>query len=422
MTQKAISQRNKQNSGCGRLFLAVWGLGFFSAGAFFFWMIALSPYLSANAAASWPSANCRILSSRVVSHTDSDGDTSYSAKIEFEFTVDGSKHLGHRHSFSTMSGSSAAAKKIVSQFPPDAESVCYYDPTDPSQSVLSRELETSMIWISLFPLVFVVIGFFAMVAAVMGWGVGRKRNSNTAVSSAVSVFETDGNKFAGSRQQSKKITHPADLEDEQWSAPRKLKTKQSRWTALIIVWAFTAIWNGIVGAFVIALIFDSPGLWPRIGFLLFLTPFMLIGLFLLIMSFYTFLKLFTPRVEVALSTGAVSLGGEVDIAWEVVGRTGRLRSLKLEIQATQTAVYRRGTDTITDTEIFELIPVGDVTRQDEIRFGSKTVRIPERTMHTFEGTNNKITWSVIVHGEIRWWPDVFDSFPFRVKPTSIDES
>jgi hypothetical protein len=132
-----------------------------------------------------------------------------------------------------------------------------------------------------------------------------------------------------------------------------------------------------------------------------------------------FLKLFTPRVEVALSSGAVPLGGEVDIAWEVVGRTSRLRNLKLEVQAEQTAVYQHGTDTRTDTEIFEVIPIGEVTRQDDIRFGSATVRIPDTTMHTHEGPSNQVTWSVIVQGEIKWWSDVFESFPFRVKPESV---
>ena len=138
---------------------------------------------------------------------------------------------------------------------------------------------------------------------------------------------------------------------------------------------------------------------------------MLIGLLLFLMCLYMFLKLFTPRVEVALSSGAVPLGGEVDIAWEVVGRTSRLRNLKLEVQAEQTAVYH--------TEIFEVIPIGEVTRQDDIRFGSATVRIPDTTMHTHEGPSNQVTWSVIVQGEIKWWPDVFESFPFRVKPESV---
>jgi hypothetical protein len=422
MKQKAISERNKHKSGCGRLFIAVWGLGFFSFGVFFIWMTAISPYLSSQTAAPWPSADCKILSSKVESHTDGDGDTSYSPKIEFEFSVDGKTIVGDRHSFSKMSGSSSSANKIVDRYPKGSQSVCFYNPQDQSQSVLSREFEQSLIWMSLFPLIFVVIGAVAILASVMGWGFGKKRDSNTAVSAEISPLETDGTKIANQLRQSGTLTHAADLEDEQWSAPKKLKTEQSRLTAFLVTCAFAAFWNGIVGVFVGVLIFDSHGFWSSLGFLLFLTPFILIGLVLIFACVYMFLKLFTPQVEVALSTGAVPLGGEVDIAWEVIGRTSRLRNLKLEIQGEQTATYRHGTDTRTDTEIFEIIPVGEVTSQDHIRFGSVTVRIPEFTMHTHEGTNNKITWSVIVKGEIRWWPDVFESFPFRIKPISAYQS
>jgi hypothetical protein len=106
----------------------------------------------------------------------------------------------------------------------------------------------------------------------------------------------------------------------------------------------------------------------------------------------------------------------------VIGRTSRLQSLKLEVQAEQSATYRQGTDTRTDKEIFEVIPISNVTSQDAIRFGSATVQIPDSTMHTHEGTNNQVTWSVVVHGEIKWWPDVFESFPFRVKPVSDNVS
>jgi hypothetical protein len=418
MKQNAISERNNNMSGCGRLFIGFWGIGFCGFGVLFIWMTAVSPYLSSQAAASWTSANCKILSNKVESHTDSEGDTSYTPKIEFEFDVDGNKIRGDRHSFSTMSGSSASANKIVKRYRKGSESVCYYDPQDPSQSVLSREFEPAL-WIVLFPLIFVVIGSVAIAAAVFGWGCGKKSTPNAAVFADVSAFEADGFKITNQLAQWSSSTHTADLEDEQWTVPKKLKSEQPRWVALLFVFGFGAFWNCIVGVFVAAMIFDTQGFWPRIVFFLFLSPFMLIGLLLFLMCLYMFLKLFTPRVEVALSSGAVPLGGEVDIAWEVVGRTSRLRNLKLEVQAEQTAVYQHGTDTRTDTEIFEVIPIGEVTRQGDIRFGSATVRIPDTTMHTHEGPSNQVTWSVIVQGEIKWWPDVFESFPFRVKPESV---
>jgi hypothetical protein len=42
-------------------------------------------------------------------------------------------------------------------------------------------------------------------------------------------------------------------------------------------------------------------------------------------------------------------------------------------------------------------------------------------MHTFLGTNNQITWHLVVHGDIPLWPDVSVAFPLTVYPIPLDD-
>ena len=71
---------------------------------------------------------------------------------------------------------------------------------------------------------------------------------------------------------------------------------------------------------------------------------------------------------------------------------------------------------MTDVEVFHSLTVGQITESDQMEFGSCSIVIPPDMLHSFESENNKIIWLIKVHGEIRWWPDVKESFPFRVKP------
>jgi len=206
--------------------------------------------------------------------------------------------------------------------------------------------------------------------------------------------------------------HEGDIADQQWSVPKRLVRKQGRWVGLLLATVFAAIWNSFIGFFIF---FDMKQAdWFT---LLFMAPFVLVGLLLLFGIVYAALAIFNPEVEVALSTGAIAPGESVDIAWEVKGKAHKFKTLKIQLRGIQTAIYRRGTDTYTETEVFERIPILETSQTEEIEFGSTVVTIPAETMHTFDAQNNKIKWEVMVNGNIPRWPDVNESFEFRVKPS-----
>ena len=209
---------------------------------------------------------------------------------------------------------------------------------------------------------------------------------------------------------------PADSLDQEWADPRQLKMDTSRLAMFLIVLGIALFWNGILSIFAFGLFSEADWGWAMLFPALFMIPFLLIGLVLLLGVAYLFLAMFNPTVKIALSQGAVPLGGEVDLAWELEGRVGRIQELVIEVHAVQQVEYMQGTDTITDTETFELVEVIRTSDPQVMSFGSCLVRIPAESMHTFEADHNKILWTVEVRGQIPWSPDINESYPFRVTP------
>ena len=409
MNAKAISEK-KSNSGC---FQAVFGLIFFAAGVAFLWVIFLSPLIESLGAQDWPQADCRILKSEIKVKRDSDGDT-YKPIVEYQYIVAGRKYHGDRPTFEDVSASRKWAKRISDKYPVGSTSQCFYDPQEPGNSVLDRDYEISFYLMALFPLVFVGIGAAIFFGSIFGWkGKGKRPKTVSGKIRAKNSSFISPPTLPSQSSLTSDHLHAGDLLDQQWSVPKRLLPSQSRWGNLIGLMLFAGFWNTIVSCILYGVITDGKG-WFEI---LFLVPFVLVGIGMLLGVVYAFLAIFNPKVEVALSTGAVAPGESVDIAWEVKGNANKFKSLKILARARQSATYRRGTDTYIDDETFELIPILETSQTDEMEFGSTTITIPADTMHTFEADNNQITWEITVNGDIPWLPDVEEWFEFRVKPS-----
>jgi len=143
-----------------------------------------------------------------------------------------------------------------------------------------------------------------------------------------------------------------------------------------------------------------------------------IGVVLIGGAVYQFLAIFTPRPTLELSCGTISLGGAAELRWRVTGRTSRMDEFTVTLRGVEEAKYRKGTSTYTDRNTFyemELYRTSDAT---EIASGQVGFVLPQDTMHSFEAENNRILWSLDVHGRIRHWPDVKESFKVTVTPTA----
>jgi hypothetical protein len=398
--------------GCSTVGGILFGGIFFVAGGLFFWMVVINPVVLWIKAASWPVTEATITKATIEENHDSEG-SSYRAAFTYDYTVAGKPYSNDRYGLLQISGRRKSAKKLVDQHPVGSKTSVYYDPLDPRNSLMNRTPGMGLLF-GLIPLVFLLVG-----GGIIGWFVtGRHRTWSEK--QAAKIARQQGMIPAGLTGTDPAATAPLvfedDEKDQQFDKPLKLRPEQSRIAVLVGIGLFALFWNGIVSVFVYDL-FDTKKIGiGTIGLGLFLIPFVVVGLGSIVVWIYTFMTLFNPKVEIALSNGAVPIGGEVDLAWEVIGNTSRIRKLKIQIEGIESATYRRGTSTYTDTETFLVIPVVETDVKEEIQFGSHTITIPATTMHSLDTGDNQIKWLVKVLGDVPLWPDVSESLAFRVTP------
>ncbi len=377
--------------GCGLAFFGV----FVVAGLGFFVPFFLLPAFEALDARDWREVPATVVSSQVRAHSGDDG-TTYSVEVVYRYETGGRELHSDRYHF--LSGSSSGYKNkaaIVERYPEGAEVTAWVDPDNPGSAVLSRDFSSEWLF-GLLPLVFVFAGLGGMVLVWKGMRKVELREAAGIESWMPAEVDERSDLEAG-----------AQILEAQFSPAGKL--------GLTVF--FALVWNGITGAFVW-------GWWGTYqegsmdGCLtLFLIPFVLIGVLLLISVPYQFLASFNPRPVLRIDR-RLEPGSDATVNWHFKGRAGRVGRLRLTLLGEEKATYRQGTDTRTDTETFhqELLVDSDLVAQR----GSAPLPIPEDTMHSFEAPNNEIVWTLVLHGSIRMWPDVNDRFPLVVHPREID--
>ena len=379
--------------GCLILFFAV----FLLAGLAATYAMLLRPAVRILAARSWREAPCVVLSSRVVGHSDSDG-TTYSVDVLYSFSVDGRELKANRYSFMTGSTSGYDGKAaIVRRYPPGRRTVCYVNPNDPADAVLTREATPDM-WFGLLPLIFVAVGGGGMFFV---WRGARRKGGHPL------TFKATRRSQAGNLAAVPGSTGPVVL--------RSTGKRLGKFFGGVLVAAF---WNGIVSVFLWQVIKSFQRHRPEWFLTIFLIPFVVVGLVLLGVVGYCFLQLFAPGVKLRLSAAAVPLGGSADLEWEITGHASRIRKLRIWLEGREQATYRRGTTTSTDKSTFATLELASASLWSDIRHGRARLAIPADTMHSFKSDNNQIVWTLHVHGDIAFYPDVKDEFTITVLPAS----
>ena len=143
---------------------------------------------------------------------------------------------------------------------------------------------------------------------------------------------------------------------------------------------------------------------------------MLVGILLVALAIRQALQLSNPRPSLTVNNAIVALGDELRVDWSMEGRVEKLTRFSITLEAREQATYTRGTDRVTDTNVFATIPLANHVSPQIAGTGSARVRIPVGTMHSFDATNNKVLWLVRVRGEVPHWPDSDDEFPITVAP------
>jgi len=381
----------------GRWLKAVFFALFLLIGAGVGWAIFVGPLLRIVASRAWIAVPCEVVSSRVKTHSSDDGST-YSVEVVYRYVYQGRTYRSNRRQFMTGSSSGYGAKaEAVRRLGPGTQLTCYVDPQEPAEAVLNRE-PTAGLWFGLIPLVFVLVG---------AGGVWHSLRQKPVLANG--MFTTGQTTF-----------QPATgLSGE---GPQALQPAVSPKAKLIGVLLVAAFWNGIVSVFLYNL-FSEARHGDFSWFLaLFLVPFVLVGLGLIGGVVYQCMALFNPSLRLTLRSGMARPGDTLDLSWELSGRAEVLRRLQITLEGREEAIYRRGTDTRTDKEVFATLQIVDTADTIAMHSGAAKLTVPPGAMHSFKAKNNKIVWVLKVHGDIPRWPDIKDEYPFTVAPHAAKTS
>jgi Protein of unknown function (DUF3592) len=368
------------------------------AGLAIFYPLGIRPIAKTLDAKSWVQTPCRVLRGEVHSH-DSDDGTTYSIDILYSYEYDGQTYKSDRYDFIGGSSSGYRGKaSVVAQYEAMPNPTCYVNPKHPSEAVLKRGFHAKLL-LALFPLPFILVG--------IGGIYGTLRSKKWTASGATAWMpencrSTADNDISMLRQ--------AD------ASPVVLRAKHSPWAKLVGVILFAVIWNGIISVLVFQVVGSFRQGHPRWGMMLFSLPFVLVGLGSLAFVVYQFLALFNPRPTLELSSSTIALGGAAELGWHFTGRTHRIGAFTVILRGVEQATYRRGTDTCTDRNTFYEMELYKTSSAASVAAGQVGFVLPQETMHSFEAENNKILWNLDIHGDIKKWPDVKESFPITIVP------
>jgi hypothetical protein len=376
--------------GKGHRFVIGLGLLFAVVGGAVFTFLFAVPCVRTLATAGWEARPCTIERSTVRSWSTDDG-TSYRADVLYTYSAHGRDWRSNRVSFfSALSTGRDDVSTTLDRYPAGAQLTAWVDRDDPSRSVLEREFRPRYL-LGLLPLVFLFAG-----AALMRFGWKQLRAASESVA----------------RRPEKTLPD---------ASPVTLKPQLSPFGKVIGTLVFALLWNGIVSVFVWQVWKGWQAGSPDLFLTIFITPFVLIGLAAFTFVGYFTLALANPRPRVTVQRGEPCLGDELRIDWRFTGRASRLAHLRIFLEGREEATYRRGTDTVTDREVFAAIDLVDTGNDWEIPRGKAAITIPDDTMHSFAAGNNKIVWEIKVAGEIQRWPDVDQNFPLTIHPLRLED-
>lgn len=395
--------RSKADGGSswkGRLGGAAFFSIFFLAGSLIGYYFFLSPWINSLTSGDWKRTECTILSSRVQTHDGDDGDT-YSVDILYAYEVNGRAYRSSQYSFMTGSSSGYSGKKeIVRRYPAGSQAVCYVNPDDPSEAVLNKSLG-GMAWFAILPLIFMIVGGVGILYSLFGAKDKRPSYTRSRKRPQTAGFSES---FKGENA------------DVTGGGMTILKPKYSPWFKVFGSLFAAVFWNGIVGIAVFQCVKGWMTGNGSIGFTIFISIFVLIGIAIIFGFFHAVLAAFNPKLTITLFSDFICIGDEVSFNWEFKGSANRISRFTLTLTGTEAASYRRGTDTITATHNFYQMVVTEQTNAAFMQRGQGRIAIPGESMHTFKSSNNEIMWVLKAHCDISKWPDTKDDYTISIHP------
>lgn len=357
----------------------------------------------------WKDTEADVIWSRVRSKSDSDG-TTYAVDLFYRYQVDGREYRANR--YDVLGGSSSGSKgkhEVTRAHPAGSKLTVFVDADQPWRAVVKRDLGWWGLF-ALFPLPFIAVGVGGL------WAMHKKRRDGPSVSSPRG---SSGHVAAVRAHRIGAKPLPAG----EW-----VRAGGSRLGVFIGLLLFALFWNGIVSFGVrdaLAGLTNRSGSGiGRIfggGLSLFMIPFVLIGIGLLLGAAYAFLGLFAPRFELQLASGDLKPGRSVRLQWRRAGGRGQPKDFSLLLVGREEATYSQGSNNSTARSVFHEDVLFETTLPQAMDTGSVLVKIPDDSVPTFNGAHNRIVWRVCLHAKVPWLPDLRDEREIHVLPLDSTE-
>jgi hypothetical protein len=361
----AATAVRKGGKSLGKYGLAAFFAVFALVGGIMLYPLGIRPIARTIAAESWVTTPCRVLRAEVRSH-DSDDGTTYSVYILYQYEFNGQTYKSDRYEFVGGSSSGSQGKaRVVEQYEAAANPVCYVNPNNPSEAVLKRGFHAKLL-LALFPLPFLLVGLGGLAGTLRGKIAIDVKTTKTWIAQRPAKA-SDGLATLRVTDGDQEILTP------QFSA-------KAKFIGLAVIALF---WNGVVSIFVADITNGFRHGDPSWLGLLFLLPFVAVGLGLIGVAAYQFLAMFNPRPTLALSSSIMPLGGAAELTWSFSGRTSRIGELAVTLRGVEEARYRKGTSTYTDRNTFYEMELYKTSDPNEIAAGQIGFVMPPDTMHSF---------------------------------------
>ncbi len=395
----ALRERRK-GKGKSRYAVAALFALFAIVGGALLYPLGIKPIAKTIAAESWVATPCQVLRAEVRSHDGDDG-TTYSVYILYQYEFRGQTYKSDRYEFIGGSSSGYQGKaRVVEQYRAAPNLVCYVNPDNPFEAVLKRGFRARLLLV-LIPLLFLLIGVGGLVPALRG-----KTPTSDETTPPWAAPRRAGASYD--------LTMLRVTEDGRAVLTPRFSPK-AKFIGMVVL---AVLGNGFLALFTWSPISSIIRGHPNWFGLLFVSPLIAIGVGLVGGALYHGLAMFNPFPTLELSSSTVPLGGAAELQWSFSGRTSRIEELTVTLRGIEQARYRKGTSTYTDRSTFYETELYRTSDPNEIASGQVGFIMPPDTMHSFEAENNKILWDLDIHGSIKGWPDVKESFQITVTPAA----
>ncbi|MFD0893119.1 DUF3592 domain-containing protein [Luteolibacter ambystomatis] len=256
----------------------------------------------------WVETPAEVVWSRIVEHGSGE-DRSTKPDIFYRYTFAGREYHSNRYDLGGGFNGDSAKHDLVRSHPVGTTLLCYVNPRKPWQAIVDRNLKGSVAMF-LFPIPFTLVGVGGLVG--MWWWPRYQRKLKLKADSTLS--------WRGKPSEQGVV----------------LTGGSERLVALLGIGFATIFWNSIVGVFVSIAVSEWQSGHPQMFLNLFLIPFVIVGLGLLLVCLNRLLQFRRPSYEVRLVPGALAPGDEGSITWrrsEGRGQPGQLSILLIAVKS-----------------------------------------------------------------------------------------